>query len=298
MPIQNDRLTDTIGREKTLALQQWAEFPDVHILRGDQLHPVVSGNKLFKLEPLLAHAVRTGRKAAISVGGRYSNHLHALSWAARESGLDSIGLIRGFPEQPLTPTLQDCQEWGMQLHFIPPGEYRKRHLPAFWQPWLTAYPDSIRIDEGGWSAAAIEGSARWWHYIPGDARNVVCAVGSGCTLAGLLSHVPQGVRVVAVPVYRDRNAYAGLLTKLVHAGIDTSALALVTDLPNRGFGKLTGEQRQFKNDFEHETGIPLDPVYTTKVLHAVRQQLLQSSADLQGKTVVIHTGGLQGNRQG
>ena len=209
---------------ETLPLNDWPGRPGLSILRGDLLHPVVSGNKLFKLMPLLLQAKRQQASTLMSVGGRYSNHLHALSWAASALGMASVGLVRGFPEQSLTPTLADCQRWGMQLEFLPPKDYQKRHQATFWQSWTSRFPNSFPIEEGGWSEGAIQGSSQWWQYIPTDINCVVCAVGSGATLAGVLRAAPHGVRVVGVPVYPDPNHYQHLYARVRKMHIATEAL--------------------------------------------------------------------------
>jgi 1-aminocyclopropane-1-carboxylate deaminase len=159
----------------------WPSFPNVSIIRGDLAHPIVSGNKLFKALPLVEQAKRCGSKTIISTGGRYSNHLHALSWLAREEDLRSVGLVRGYAGQTPTPTLIDCQRFGMSLHFIDHSTYNSRYSNEFWKPWLTRYQDSFRIDEGGWSDLAIEGTAKWWSYVPPTADMILVAIGSGTT---------------------------------------------------------------------------------------------------------------------
>ncbi|EAR10273.1 1-aminocyclopropane-1-carboxylate deaminase/D-cysteine desulfhydrase [Reinekea blandensis] len=281
---------------ETLPLTDWPGRPGLQILRGDLLNPVVSGNKLFKLRPLLQQATKQKASTLISVGGRYSNHLHALSWAARATGLASVGLVRGFPEQELTPTLADCQRWGMQLEFLPPKDYQERHKTEFWQTWTSRFPESFAIEEGGWSEQAIKGSSQWWQYLPSDIDCVVCAVGSGATLAGLLRAAPQGVRVVGVPVYRDPQHYQSLVMRLMEMSIATEPLELLVPQADRGFGKLTTEQQAFRVLFTETTGVSTDPVYTSKVVHAVDQWWHESEALRRWRTVVIHTGGLQGNR--
>ncbi|MFN5692779.1 MAG: 1-aminocyclopropane-1-carboxylate deaminase, partial [Bacteroidota bacterium] len=65
------------------------------VLKLPEIHPIVSGNKWYKLAPYLAAAVAAGCKRVITRGGAYSNHLIATAWAAREAGLLSKGIVRG-----------------------------------------------------------------------------------------------------------------------------------------------------------------------------------------------------------
>ena len=277
-------------------LSSWPARSTVKILRGDQIHPIVTGNKLFKLLPLLDKADAQGNKTLISVGGRYSNHLHALAWAGREANFKTVGLVRGFKEQALTPTLEDCQRWGMRLHFIDFTSYQQRHLDEFWQPWLARYEQAMAIPEGGWSTEAISGSKRWCQYLSRDTDVVICAVGSGSTLAGLLAGAAEGVQVIGVPVFKDPDNYSELRAKIESQLPANKKFSLWIDCAGRGFGKLTHQQQQFKAEFEAQSDIKLDPVYTTKAFHALHCRLQQDPEFARKSIVILHTGGLQGNR--
>ncbi len=282
--------------DSQLVSQHWPAYSNVTIVRGDLLHPVVSGNKLFKLIPLLDKARREDKSVLLSVGGRYSNHLHALAWAGHESGLQTVGLVRGYEAQPLTPTLLDCQKWGMHIHFISHDEYENRYSDDFWAFWLGRYEHSLRIDEGGWSAEAIQGSAQWWRGIDPKTTLVVCAIGSGSTFAGLVLSKPKQVTVIGVPVYRDPDNYQSLVRKLTDVGVAMADIHLWAEGAGRGFGKLNMQQQAFKYEFEKQNDCELDPVYTTKVFHTLAQKLGSDNTLQKHHIAVIHTGGLQGNR--
>src|SRR6478672_4723780 len=88
------------------------------VLRLDRIHPVISGNKWFKLKYHIQEALNQNKKGILTFGGAWSNHLVATALACRHANLASIGIIRG--EAPAIPsaTLQEVQEYGMQLTFI------------------------------------------------------------------------------------------------------------------------------------------------------------------------------------
>src|SRR5690606_32140686 len=86
----------------------------MELLRLDQVHPVLSGNKAFKLAPHLEQALVRGSSGVLSFGGAYSNHLAALAWACREHGLPCTGIVRG-EDDPANPTLADLRRLGMRL---------------------------------------------------------------------------------------------------------------------------------------------------------------------------------------
>ena len=66
---------------------------ELWIKRDDLIHPVISGNKWRKLKYILDHALTLGSHTIISMGGAYSNHLHALAFAGKQLGLKTIGYI-------------------------------------------------------------------------------------------------------------------------------------------------------------------------------------------------------------
>jgi 1-aminocyclopropane-1-carboxylate deaminase len=88
------------------------------VLRLDELHPVVSGNKWFKLKYYLQQAMEQKADTIASFGGPYSNHLVALAFAAKEYNLKSIGYVRSNEDEPITPTLQEAIHYGMDLKFL------------------------------------------------------------------------------------------------------------------------------------------------------------------------------------
>ena len=162
------------------------------MLRLDLIDPLISGNKWFKLAHHLAAASEAGAQGIISLGGAHSNHLHALAAAGKRFGFATVGLLRGHPVQ--TPTTEDLQTFGMQLHWLGYGGYRARHEAGFWATWLEQYPDFYPIPEGGGGlpgalgCAGLSGMVRdqlsrlgwddyhgWW-----------LAAGTGTTLAGLV----------------------------------------------------------------------------------------------------------------
>ncbi|MEJ2073578.1 MAG: hypothetical protein P8X79_08990 [Reinekea sp.] len=280
----------------TIPLAEWPGLSNVKILRGDLIHPIVSGNKLYKLLPIIDKARSQNKSTLISVGGRYSNHLHALAWAGREFNFNTVGVVRGFSAQELTPTLMDCITWGMSIHFVDFQMYEQRYSPEFWQPWLDKYDRSFPIYEGGWSEEAIAGSKSWWRSIPSTTDVVICAIGSGSTFSGLLMSAPYNVEVIGVPVFKDPDQYTDLRSKITGVTGLNKSLPLWEGFAGRGFGKLSAEQKNFKVWFEGRTGIPLDPVYTAKAFYALHTQLALNPS-LQNKNIVImHSGGLQGNR--
>lgn len=273
----------------------WSQSPLVYTVRGDHLHPIISGNKWFKLLPWLQRVCQLGVRQLVSVGGAYSNHLHALAYAGWVLGVFTTGLVRGPEPGVWSATLRDCQRWGMTLVFLERDHYRLRGTAEFEQ-WACPDESSLFIPEGGWSSEAIDGSAHWWRLAGDDLDALICPVGSGTTLAGLAKAAPPGTRVIGVPVYRDPGQYIDLIGKLAESGVTPEQYELWTGHAGRGFGKATDSQTAFITQFEQREGIELDPVYTSKVFLALEQRLADEPELRQQRLGILHTGGLQGRR--
>ena len=204
------------------------------MLRLDLIDPLISGNKWFKLAHHLAAASEAGTQGVISLGGAHSNHLHALAAAGKRFGFATVGLLRGHAVE--TPTTDDLQAFGMQLHWLGYSGYRARHEPDFWEPWLTQYPDFYPIPEGGGGLPGALGcvglramvsdqlSSLGWD----DYHGWWMAAGTGTTLAGLVL-AEAGAR----PVY-------GAMAVPDDHGVEQN-VAAICGLPQTGGSKLACE---------------------------------------------------------
>ena len=275
---------------------------DVAILRLDQIDPLISGNKWFKLVEHLKAADRAGAEGIISLGGAHSNHLHALAAAGKRLGFKTVGLLRGHAQD--TPTVRDLQTFGMQLHWLGYGGYRARHQPGFWEPWHAQYPHLFAVPEGGGGlpgalgCAAIKEQAQaqlpalgwsdyhaWW-----------LACGTGTTLAGLVL-AEQGERPVhgALAVPDDHGVAQQVESIMRDAELTNAGYALI-DASRGGFAKVDPLLLEFIERTEQAIGIPLEPLYTGKALLALKQQVEEGRFARGTRLIFVHTGGLQGRR--
>lgn len=288
----------------------------IDLLRLDQVDPVLSGNKLFKLfyhlrRYLLEHPDPANSPPLASFGGAYSNHLHALAAVGHALGIATAGIIRGERVAPLNPTLTDLEEWGMRLMFVSRGEYRRREEPA----WLAEMEQQLGqvfwVPEGG---GGLEGAlgcqAIGWHLQsvvgaqPLPCTDIAIACGTGTSLAGVILGLGDSpARVTGFSVLKGAAAgltdsVQGLIDRCQRHSQNHQGLPpwSITDrFHGGGFGKLSQEQGNFISEFQRDTGVVLDPVYTAKLLTGVIR-LADEGFWRGGRVIAIHTGGLQGGR--
>jgi len=265
---------------------------ELWIKRDDLLHPIISGNKWRKLKYILNHALSVGADTIISMGGAYSNHLHALAYVGKLLNLKTIGLIRGEPI--LTPSLQDMREWGMELRFVSRSDYRLLRKYKQWTDLPDLKARQYWLPEGGAHTLALQGVAELVHEIDMSYGTLCVACGTGTTLTGLVNTVADNVSVLGFAALKN----AGFLTADVNALLaqPRNNWHINLDYHFGGFAKTNAELLAFINDFETRTHIPLEPVYTGKMLYGLYDLIQKQTFQANQRIIAVHTGGLQGKR--
>ncbi len=278
-----------------LALE-WLNGVELAVLRLDRIDPLISGNKWFKLTQHLAQAQQAGASGIVSLGGAYSNHLHALAAAGKRFGFPTVGLLRGHPQD--TPTVLDLKAFGMQLHWLGYAGYRARHAEDFWLPWRAQYPDLYPVPEGGGGMAGALGcgvlveqarrqlsTVGWADY---DAWWL--AAGTGTTLAGLALAEAGAHPVYGAMAVPDDHGVVQNVSALVQRGYE------LLDASRGGFAQVDPLLLEFIDTTEQTYGVPLEPLYTGKALLALKQQVEAGRFAPGTRLIFVHTGGLQGRR--
>jgi 1-aminocyclopropane-1-carboxylate deaminase len=248
------------------------------VLRLDKIHPVVSGNKWFKLKYYLEEAANVNAETLLTFGGAYSNHIIAAAFAAREAGFRSIGVIRGERPQQLSPTLQAAISYGMELLFLSREAFKKKEQAREVQELLSKLRNCYIIPEGGAGELGVKGCKEILPLADSYAAysHILCALGTGTMFTGLQQAATADQQVIAIPVLKGMN---GLFNNY-HFG---------------GYAQKTPELLAFMNDFYKRTEIPTDFVYTGKLLYAFTDLLRNNFFQPESNILLVHSGGLQGN---
>ncbi|NDC40825.1 MAG: pyridoxal-phosphate dependent enzyme [Chitinophagia bacterium] len=247
------------------------------ILRLDMLHPIISGNKWYKLKYNLQAALNSGSPALLTFGGGYSNHLAATAYACHLHQLPAVGIVRGnYPV--LTPTLLQCRQWGMELRFVSSTDYQRKNEPGFIAHYFPDLEAAFMVPEGGDNELGRRGASLIAQMIPSKYSHIVVSCGTGTTLAG----IRQGK-------YLASSVAASLTPE------QNTNWTLHDDWHFGGFGKHTPELIQLMNNFFTVNGIELDVVYTAKMMAGLSHLLQSGYFRPSDRILCIHTGGLQGN---
>jgi 1-aminocyclopropane-1-carboxylate deaminase len=274
---------------------------NISLLRLDRTGGLAPGNKSFKLCENLAEARRLGVQRLVSFGGAWSNHLHALAAVGRESGFATVGIVRGEATVDQTPMLKDARAWGMRIVHVSRTEYRLRNEREYLQKIEDRFAPCLVIPEGGANAEGARGCMVIADLVKGVAphtRRIVLPVGTGTTLAGLVAGLGSGYEVVGISALKG----AGDLEQRVERALadcgatDVADWRILHDYHCGGFARSNAQLRDFMLDFQKAHGVPLEPVYTGKMLFAIHQLLQCGKWDGAIPVLAIHTGGLQGRR--
>lgn len=263
------------------------------MLRLDLLHPVVSGNKWFKLRLNMKYALEAGYKTIITSGGGWSNHLVATAFAAKIFGLKAIGVVRGRYDV-LTPTLEACIADGMELIFVSQEDYKNRHEPGWARNLVAHFDEVFMIPEGGANEWGRKGAGLISRFINNSYTYVVVAVGSGTTLIGLRNQLDVEQRLLGFAPMKQ-GAYLNEYIAEHLLPEKNRNWQLFDNWHFGGFGKWNNELLAFMNDFYKINKIPLDIVYTSKMMYGIREMLMNNDFSSHERILCIHSGGLQGN---
>ena len=268
----------------------------LHIKREDMIHPVISGNKFWKLKYNLIKAKDLGKQILVTFGGAMSNHIVACAAAAQANGFQSIGIIRGeeiIEKWKENITLTEASEYGMKFFFVPRQEYRLKEKSKYIQNILDKIPNYYLVPEGGTNTLAVKGASEILSEETYNYDIITSAMGTGGTLAGLSVGAKAYQLVIGFPVLKNAHFLVKELLKYTHK----KNFIVNLEYHFGGYAKITTELIDFINEFYYLNNIPLDPVYTGKMMFGLRDMIKKRQIDKDKKILAVHTGGLQGIKE-
>lgn len=267
----------------------------IDVLRLDKIHRDISGNKWFKLKYHLEDAQRQGKKGIVTFGGAYSNHLVATAVMTRELHMRSAGIVRGEETFPENESIKQMKAANMQIIYVSREEYRDKD--AIVQKFLATNDDFYYVPEGGKSVEGIKGAGEILDYADKNIyTHIICPVGTGTTMAGLVNASTNDQRVLGISALKVADTVSNELIDFINDNTHKRNWSMIYDYHFGGYAKRTAELIQFMNDIFREESLPTDFVYTGKMFFAVYDLIGHNYFEPGSKLLLIHTGGLQGNR--
>ncbi|MBQ0737246.1 1-aminocyclopropane-1-carboxylate deaminase/D-cysteine desulfhydrase [Aquimarina celericrescens] len=266
------------------------------IKREDQLHKEISGNKFRKLKYNLIEAKKQGYATMLTFGGAFSNHIAATAAAGKMVGLQTIGVIRGDEldknlEKTLTQndTLRFAFSAGMQLKFVARKLYSNKTSSVFLDELKNEFGTYYLIPEGGTNDLAIKGCEEIVTTQDDTYDVICCAVGTGGTISGIINSTKKHQKVLGFPALKG-----DFLSEEIKKYTSKTNWKLIHDYHFGGYGKVNQDLIEFINTFKDQQHIPLDPVYTGKMLFGIFDMVKNGVFPKNTRILAVHTGGLQG----
>lgn len=282
----------TIATEKIDLSGFGIEHSSLFVRREDLNHPFVSGNKLRKLKYNMIAAKNQQQNSLLTFGGAFSNHIAAVAATGKEFGFKTIGIIRGnelSTKIQENPTLSFAQNRGMQLHFVSREVYKEKDKPEFINKLRNRFDDFYLLPEGGTNALAVKGCTEILRDDDSVFDYICVPVGTGGTVSGLVKASNKNQTVMGFSALKGTFQSSEIVKYTPKTNFE------ITDsYCFGGYGKIDIDLVRFINGFKKNTQIPLDPIYTGKMLYGVIDLLKKGFFRKNCRILAIHTGGLQG----
>jgi 1-aminocyclopropane-1-carboxylate deaminase len=264
----------------------------VDVLRLDLIHPLISGNKWFKLKYYIQETKEQGKKTLLTYGGAYSNHIVATASAAKLAGIKSIGIIRGEEPARLSHTISTAAMMGMEIFYSGREAFREKIVPsAVFEKYREE--DIYIIGEGGYGTLGMKGAMDILDLVDRSSyTNIVAATGTGTMLAGLVKASGKDCLITGISVLKNNFSICEEIGQLLGSSIPYT---MQFDYHFGGYAKHTTELLSFMNEWFESTGIPSDFVYTGKMFYALNDLAAKGYFQEDARILAIHSGGLQGN---
>jgi len=286
------------GKNQHIVLPELeAKNYQLFIKREDQIHPLVSGNKFRKLKYNLKEALDQKKTTLLTFGGAFSNHILATAIAGKSTGFKTIGIIRGDElgvdlEKTFASnsTLRNASKHGMQFDFVSRETYRNKTSIEFTEILQKKYGDFYYIPEGGTNSLAVKGCEEILTKEDSQFDYICSCVGTGGTISGIINNAKNHQKVLGFPVLKGDF----LENEILKYAKKQENWELNNDYHFGGYGKYSDELIHFINRFKSQTDIPLDPIYTGKMMFGVLDMINKKRFPNGSKILIIHSGGIQG----
>ncbi len=262
------------------------------IRREDLIHPFVSGNKFRKLKYNLIQAKKENQTTLLTFGGAFSNHIAATAYAGREQGFDTIGIIRGeelASKINENPTLKFAQNCGMKFVFVSRETYKLKNFQEYLLELKQSLDSFYLIPEGGTNELAIKGCEEILVEKDKKYDFICCAIGTGGTISGVINSSYSHQKILGFSSLKGDFLKEDICKFAKNTNWD-----LISHYHFGGYGKVSNELILFINEFYIKNAIPLDPIYTGKMVFGVLDLIKKGFFPENSKILLIHTGGIQG----
>ena len=265
---------------------------------GTKNNKIIAYTRIFKPGDYFKNA-SIGRVVVVASERKFGfgHDVMKASILAIKNYFKTIGIIRGdelgkdFAKTLATnSTLKQASEHGMKFEFISREYYREKTRPQFIETLQEKHGDFYSIPEGGTNELAIKGCEEILTTEDSQFDYICSCVGTGGTISGIINKAKDHQKVIGFPALKGDFLENEILKKKKKQ----ENWELIKEYHFGGYGKYTDELIHFINRFKSETDIPLDPIYTGKMMFGIVDMIKKNRFLNGSKILIIHSGGLQG----
>lgn len=268
---------------------------EVWVKRDDLIHPIISGNKWRKLHLNIQAFQNSGKKAIVTFGGAFSNHIAATAFACSHFKIPAIGIIRGEKPEQLSHTLLEAEANGMILIFVSRENYKSKNLD-----FLDHLNDYYHIPEGGANELGVKGCEEIMNELSDFSFDFVCLpCGTATTISGIVHQLKNTQKAIGFSALKGdfmENELQSLYFKTYQKQPKNSSFEMINSYHFGGYAKVNQDLKDFAASFFQQHQIELDLVYTAKMFYGFYDLVKNNFFPKGSKIVLVHTGGLQGNK--
>lgn len=265
------------------------------VKRDDLIHKDISGNKWRKLKYNIEAAKKQGNNQLLTFGGAYSNHIAATAAVGKVAGIKTIGVIRGNEFSSLNSTLTFAKENEMSLHFVSRNEYKRKTEDEFLKMLKDEFGPYFLVPEGGANEFGALGCAEILAEENEEYDFICCAAGTGTTASGILNALNENQKLLVFPALKGGDGLKSDILSYFNNANKESQLQMINDYHFGGYAKIKPDLVDFTNSFYEAHQLPLDLIYTAKMMYGLFDLIQKDYFPRQSKILFIHSGGLQGN---
>ena len=281
------------------------------IKRDDLTGCELSGNKVRKLEFIIADAKNKKADIIFTCGGDQSNHARATTIAAKTIGLNTKLFLWGKENSNSNGNLFLNKMYGAEIKYLNKDEYNKVNEIMFDErlSYSKKKMNAYVLAEGGSTTLGIWGYINFINELKNQINlktigSIIAASGSGGTAAGMLVGAAINelkIKIVAVNVLYDKDELKKKILQLaegcvldykLNCKINPENLIILDGYSKEGYKKISQEKIKLIKKVASKTGILLDPAYTGKAFAAYYEKYLKTGKGM--KNIFVHTGGLFG----
>jgi D-cysteine desulfhydrase family pyridoxal phosphate-dependent enzyme len=298
--------------EKPLSLQAMMPLIDLLLKRDDVMELAMGGNKVRKLEFLMADARSMGCNVVITTGDLHSNHTRLTAAAARKIGMRAVLAMKGKKPESLGGNLLLGYLLGADVRFFDVDRSQMPSIMEKIREELEAKGERCYvIPRGGAGPHGVLGYTNAVFELKAQLASgaekidyIVFATGTGATQAGLLLGSKLAglkAQIVGVSAGRPADEIASDVRRLVAEAADLLGVdvqlsgddVIVDDSYTcGGYGVVTREVTDLMETVAQKEGLLVDPVYSGKGMLGLFGMAKKGYFQKGSRVVFIHTGGL------